>query len=197
MQAVEIASVFFSTHLLELQQVGVEFIGAASQDDAARLVVGRDDDERFVGVLLIKLIGHLHRVVQINRFEESRRCVVGVAGIVNLSALNHQEETIFLLLLLREERDASTRDVLQRQVARLAVDGVRQTRAVVVAWGRRLQEDELLRLLTRLLELLVAAGDGVSRLLAALKQCSRSRGIFFVFWYAEIRAGTDINERSV
>ena len=66
-------------------------------------MVGRDDDERFVGVLLIKLIGHLHRVVQINRFEESRRRVVGVAGIVNLSALNHQEETVFLLLLLREE----------------------------------------------------------------------------------------------
>ena len=60
-------------------------------------MVGADDDDGLVGMLLVELIGHLHSLVHIQYFVDDIADIVAVAGPVNQATLNGKEETVVLL----------------------------------------------------------------------------------------------------
>ena len=62
-------------------------------------MVGRHDNQRLIGVLLIELVGHANGIVHINQFGDESQ-VVAVAGPVDFAPFDHQEETVLLLLFL-------------------------------------------------------------------------------------------------
>ena len=94
-QAVEVARIFFSAHTLMAEQVGVEFIRATSQNKTARLVVGRDHNERLFGVFLVESDSLANGAVHINDLMDHGGGIVGVAGIVYFASFHHQKEALF------------------------------------------------------------------------------------------------------
>ena len=76
----------------------MKLVFAASEHYTARFVVCRNYDERLVRVLFVELIGNSDGLVEVVCLLECRGCVVGMARIVYLSALYHEEETVLVLL---------------------------------------------------------------------------------------------------
>ena len=124
-------------------------------------MVGSDDDESLVGMLLIEVVCHPHSIVHINQFGYKRQ-VVGMTSPVDLAALNHHEESVLLSLFFHEEVNAGTRDVGEGQVAILAVEGVWYAVSVGLACLLALQQNHPLATICPLLIVGIATGDGVS-----------------------------------
>ena len=80
---------------LMAEQVGVEFIRATSQNKTARLVVGRDHDERLFGVFFVESDSLANGAVHIDDLMDHGGGIVGVAGIVYFASFHHQKETLF------------------------------------------------------------------------------------------------------
>lgn len=136
MQAVKVARIFFGTHTLVAEQVGVEFIRTTAQDEAAGLVVGSDHDERLFGMFFIEGKSLTDSIVHIDDLVDYGSGVVGMAGIVYLASLHHQEEA---LLAARETVDSGTGDLREREVALPTVYGIGQASAVGIAGLLRLE----------------------------------------------------------
>ena len=94
----------------------------------ARLVVAEDDDERLARMLPVKVIRDAHGVVERDRLPDSRRRVVRVAGEVDLSPFDHQEEALRIV----EKFDSLGRESGKRYAVIRAVD----------VEGRRAQDGE-------------------------------------------------------
>ena len=103
-------------------------------------MVGSDNDECLVGMLLIEFVCHLHGVVHIYHFGYERQ-VVGMACPVNLSTLNHHEETVLFSLLFHQEIDSRPGNVCQCQVIVLAVECIRYAIMVYLVGLISLQEN--------------------------------------------------------
>ena len=91
-------------------------------------MVGGDDDERLIGMLLHKIIGDAYGIVHIDDLGEDGAGIVGMCCPVNLSTFHHKKESLWTLGI--EEVDGSTRDFLKRHIPRLTVDSVRECAAV-------------------------------------------------------------------
>ena len=167
------AAVRLRAHTLVFEYVRVQFVRAAAEGNAARFVVGGNNDQRFIGMLAVKLVCHANGLVEIFHFVEHRGGIVAVASPVNLAAFHHQEEPFAVALRFRELADAGAGDVLQSQVALLAVDGVRQAFRIFLGGRFGLEQDNLVGLAHFLLEILVAAGNHVACLLALLVKVGR------------------------
>ena len=144
----------------------MEFVRTAAKDDAARFVVGRDDDKGFVGVLLVEFVSHLYGLVHVLHFVEYVCCIVAMACPVDFSAFDHKEEAV--LLLRRQRLDGGLGNLCERQVIGFAVEGIGDAFALALAGGFGLEEQHLLALLEFLLIVGIAAGDDVARLAALL-----------------------------
>ena len=189
LQLLEVVAVGLGAHLLEAEEVGVELVGATAQHDAARFVVGRHDDERFVGMLGIEFIGHLHGLVHVDEFTERRGHIVGMAGPVDLAPLDHEEESV--LAGLGEVGYAGTGHFGQGHVGLGAVDGIGQGVALALAGLLGLEQDHAVGLAVLLEEVLVASGNGVAGG-AALVVERRGRGIGLVGGLEEIASGVEV-----
>ena len=104
-----------------LQQLQVQRVVAIAQCHAARLVVCGYHYQRLIGVRLIERICHTQRLIHGYHFAECRCSVVAVARIVYHATLHHHEES---LVLAAQEGDSRAHYLLQRQIIRLAVNGI-------------------------------------------------------------------------
>ena len=80
--------------LLGMQSSKVELILPVTKSESTRLVVGSDDDEGLLGMLQIELIGYSDGLVKIDDLMEYGSGIVGMGCIVNLAALDHEEEAL-------------------------------------------------------------------------------------------------------
>ncbi len=80
----------------EVGKEGVVVGGLVADGQAARLVVGGDENQGLVGVLVVEIDGGLHGGVQGEHVVDGGRGVVGVAGPVNLTSLGHHEEGLLV-----------------------------------------------------------------------------------------------------
>ncbi len=80
--------------LLAEQPVVVGRVGRGRMTDghAAGLVIAGDDDQGFLRMLLVELQRHADGVVEVEHVADGGHGVVGVAGPVDLAALDHEEE---------------------------------------------------------------------------------------------------------
>ncbi len=106
---------------LVLQKVQMEGIIAVAERQTACLMIGGDEDKGLVGVLQIEIIGYLHRIIHIPCLADGGCRIVGMAGVVDHTALDHHEEALVTGV---EEGDGGRDDLRERQVALLAVDGI-------------------------------------------------------------------------
>ena len=79
---------------LVLEEVQMEGIIAVAERQTACLMIGGDEDECLVGVREIEIIGDLHGVVHIPSLADRGSCVIGMAGIVDHTTLDHHEEAL-------------------------------------------------------------------------------------------------------
>ena len=163
-------------HALVAHNFEVQFVGATSQCETTGFVVGGNDDEGFIGVLLIEFVCHLDGVVHVNYFGDEAQ-VVGVACPVNLTALHHQEESVLLALLLGEEVYGCAGDVGQGKVVLFAVECIGDASAVLLAGFLALEEDHAVGLLCLLLVFLVSAGNGETFCLGLLIEVGTAVGV--------------------
>ena len=152
----------------------VEGIFSSSERQAARFVVGRDNDERRVGLFLVELVGNLDTAVHVDEFMDESSTIIRVAGHINHAALDHQEKTIAFLLAFGEETDARLRDLLQREILRLAVELIWDGIIVLLTVAERLKENQLL-LSVGLLEKLIADRGPYHRSPIDVSRCRNPR----------------------
>ena len=188
---VQLALQLHGTHALRSNSLEIQLIGTFAEGKATRLVVGTDDDERLVGMLLVELVGDADGVVHVDELGDEDR-VVCMAAPVNLAAFDHQEEAVLLVLLLHEEVDGSACDVLQREVVLCAVDGIGDRAALYLAGFFGLEENHLLSFLGLLLILLVAAHDGEATLLCLLIEVGTAIGVLGL---VEVRSAEEVDIR--
>ena len=79
---------------LVLEEVQMEGIIAVAECQTACLMIGGDEDKGLVGVREIEIIGDLHGVVHIPGLADGGCCIVGMAGIVDHTTLDHHEEAL-------------------------------------------------------------------------------------------------------
>ena len=79
---------------LVLEEIQMERIIAVAERQTACLMIGGDEDEGLVGVREIEIIGDLHGVVHIPGLADGGCCIVGMAGIVDHTTLDHHEEAL-------------------------------------------------------------------------------------------------------
>ena len=91
-------------------------------------MVGSDDDEGLVGVLLVKFVGDSHAAVKLGRLEDGGRQVVGVRGMVDTGPFDHHEKSLFPFFAI-ELVDAGLYHKLQPHRFGFPVDNVGQPRA--------------------------------------------------------------------
>ena len=145
-------------------------------------------------MLAVKFVSHANGIVEIFHFVEHRGGIVAVARPVNLAALHHQEEAFAFALRFRELADAGAGDVLQSQVALLAVDGVRQAFRIFLGGRFGLEQDNLVGLAHFLFEILIAAGNHVASLFALCIKVGRT-GVFLIGRFQEIRTAKVVEAR--
>ena len=105
-ELLEVGAVLVAAHALQTEVAGVEGVVARTETEAAGFVVGSDEDERFVRVLLIEFIGHADGLIGVDDFAHHGRGVVGMARPVDLSALNNAEEAVGIFLLQKSDGSA-------------------------------------------------------------------------------------------
>ena len=88
-QCREVAAIRFGAHALVFEGIRMQFVRAAAEGDAARFVVGRHNNQRFVGMLAVELVCHANGLVKIFHFMEYGGGIVAVASPVNLAAFHH------------------------------------------------------------------------------------------------------------
>ena len=79
---------------LVLEEVQMERIIAVAERQTACLMIGGDEDEGLVGVRQIEIIGYLHRLVHIPSLADGGSGVIGMAGVVDHTTLDHHEEAL-------------------------------------------------------------------------------------------------------
>ena len=94
-------------------------------------MVGSDEDQGLVGVLLLELHGSLHGVAHFQHIVDGSSGIVGVAGPVDLTALGHQEEAFGVI----QQLDALFHVVGQLPLACSGVHGVVHGLAVGQIFG--------------------------------------------------------------
>jgi len=156
-QVFEARSVVVAAHRLCGEQTEVEVVTAVAEGEAARFVVGGDEDEGFFRVLLVELIGHADGFVGVHDFVHHGGSIVRVARPVDLAAFDHAEELGGIFL--HEEVDGAAGDVGECQVAGFAVEGVGQRGAVAVVGLATLEVDHAVGFAPRVVELFFAVGD--------------------------------------
>ena len=98
------------TLFLVFQQVGTQFVLTCSQNNPSGLVVGCDDNQRFVRMLFIELVCHFDGIVHVYNLFKSCCRIVAMASPVDFSAFHHQKETV--RILLAEEMDGCPSNIL-------------------------------------------------------------------------------------
>ena len=151
---------------LILQAVEVQLVRTTAQGQASGLMVGRDDDERLLGMLLIEFVGHLDSRVHIDNLVECGCGVIGVASPVYLAALKHKEEA--LLVAVHQVVDTALGYLPEREVVGLAVQLIGQAGGIDACRLGRLEEDYPVGAGLLGLEILEAAGYGIAALAAQL-----------------------------
>ena len=155
-------------------------------------MVGSDDDECLVWMLLIELVSYLHGIVHIDEFADESG-VVCVASPVDLAAFYHEEEAIAKSLLLHEEVDTCASDVLQGKVVLRTVECIGDATVVNFACSLSLEENHLVGLLALLLVVLVAAGNGVT---ASLSLCIEVWTAIWIVGLNEITSSKEVKARA-
>ena len=79
---------------LVFEDVQMERIIAVAERQTACLMIGGDEDEGLVGVREVEIIGDLHGVVHIPSLADRGSCVIGMAGVVDHTTLDHHEEAL-------------------------------------------------------------------------------------------------------
>ena len=92
-------------------------------DEAARLVIARGDDERLARMRLGEARRHLDGVVERQLLGHAAAGVVGMAGVVDLAALAHEEETVRTV----QQFDALLDDFRERGLGSVPVKGIVHT----------------------------------------------------------------------
>ena len=105
-ELLEVGAVLVAAHALQTEVAGVEGIVARTETEAAGFVVGGDQDERLVGVLLVEFISHADGLIGVDDLAHHGRGAVGMARPVDLSALNHAEEAVGIFLLQKSDGSA-------------------------------------------------------------------------------------------
>ena len=137
-------------------------------------MVGGDYDNRLVRVLFVELIGHANSLVEIQHLVDGVSDIVAMACVIDHSAFNLEEETIFLFV--HQEINSSTCDLFKGQVVLVLVQCVGnvvtlELFVLLVA----LEQDELVGLATFLLIFLIPARkDGISGSFGLFAQCGLS-----------------------
>jgi len=90
--------------LLEVIKVRIVSGGGEADGQAAGFVVAGDDDERFLRMLGRKVNRDLNRVGQGNGVVDAGHGVVSVAAPIDLAALGHQEEAVFVVKVANSGR---------------------------------------------------------------------------------------------
>ena len=147
-------------------------------------MIGGNDNESFVGMLLIEIVCHLHGIVHVNQFGDKCK-VVGMACPVYLAAFYHHEKSVLLTLLLHQEVNTRTSDVSKREISILTVEGIRYAIAVGLTCLFALQQNHLFGICRPLLIVGIATGNRESLGVGFLIEC-RTIGIFRVCGYSEI-----------
>jgi len=174
--------------LLVLKRLQVEGVVAVAECHAARLVVGCDDDEGLVGMLLVESIGEVQGFVHVDGLADGGGSVASVAGVVNLAALDHHEETV----AVAELGDGGLNDLGEGEVAVGTVDGIRNGLAFEGSVGGVLggHENHLVGT-EEPLGLVVTARDGVAVGFAEVIEVGCG-GIVLVDGFVEARAAEEI-----
>lgn len=79
---------------LVLEEIQMERIIAVAERQTACLMIGGDEDKGLVGVREIEIIGDLHGVVHIPGLADRGSSVIGMAGVVDHTTLDHHEEAL-------------------------------------------------------------------------------------------------------
>ena len=74
-------------------------------------------------MLVIELIGYADGIVKVHHLAQRSSRIVGMAGIVNLTALDHEEEALLMLAVV-EMIDSSRGDLCQCEVALARINGI-------------------------------------------------------------------------
>ena len=75
----------------------MQFIRTNAHYQTACLVVGADNNDGLIGVLLVELVSYLDGLVEVNNLVDAGTYIVAVASPVNLTALNLEEEAVLVL----------------------------------------------------------------------------------------------------
>ena len=78
----------------QVRQEGVVVGGLVADGHTAGLVVGGDENQGIIGVLLLELHGSLHGVAHLQHIMDGSSGIVCMAGPVDLTALGHEEEAL-------------------------------------------------------------------------------------------------------
>ena len=124
-------------------------------------MVGCNDDESLVLVLLVELVSLLNGSVEIEHLVNHCGCIIPVRCIVNLATLYHHEETL-LLVLLAKEIYAGLCNLCKCQVILCAVNCIRYLLGNVL-----LVEHHLIGLLCLSLVIIISACNCVALLLGS------------------------------
>ena len=87
-------------------------------------MVGSHNNQSLFRVLLVELISHFYRIIQIDNFLKNGGRVIAVASPVYLTSFHHKEESFIVSLC--QERNSTFGNLRQGKVTFLAVDGIRQ-----------------------------------------------------------------------
>ena len=158
MELLQTSGVEIAALLLICQSSEVQIVAAIAQGDTTRFVVSRDKNQRFFGVLTIKLVSHANGFVSINHLAHHRRSVVVVTSPVYLASFNHAEKLLRIFLLQESNRGA--RDVCQSQIALFAVECIRDRGIVARIIFFVLQENHAVGFAILFRKFLVTVGNG-------------------------------------
>ena len=162
LEAFEHSNKVVDAHLLRLKHFKVELVLAGvAKNNTACLVVGCNNDECLVLVLLVELVGFGNGCVEVEHLVNHCGCIIPVRCVVNFAALYHHEETI-LLALLAKEIYSGLCNLCKCQVVGSAVNGIRNLLGNVL-----LVEHHLLCLLRLCHVVVISACNGIALLLGS------------------------------
>ena len=153
-------------------------------------MIGGNDNESFVWMLLIEIVCHLHGIVHVNQFGDKCK-VVGMACPVYLAAFYHHEKSVLLTLLLHQEVNTRTSDVSKREISILTVEGIRYAIAVGLTCLFALQQNHLFSIRSLILIVGIATGNGKTLAVSLFIQGIAIR-IFGISGDGEIRTGIEV-----
>ena len=181
----------YMAYLLRLQDSEVERIGAIAQGEATCLMVGSDNDECLLGMLLVELVGHADGLVEVHRLLQCSCSIVGMAGIINLATLDHEEEALLVTLVV-EVVDSSGCDLSQREVALTGIKSIGQRVLHRIGF---LDEQHLIFTVIQCLIFFITTYDGIPRFTGKVVEV-RSRWIIRIVFLGKVTACKELKARS-